>query len=322
MFFIVKKNDLVMLGLAIVMIILIISVIQSVSAVGDVAEGEFIKWVDYNVSLAAMNDAYDIDITTVGEEVHISWIELLAYMGAKTGGSFNEYKTGSFDAVVGRLKNGEVMEDIAKDMKYYNYYYEAYSAVLGEFVGTYMSMGEEKYGLKVYSPIAKTFPFNHYKDFGAGRSFGYKRKHLGNDLLGAVGTPIIAIEGGTIEELGWNMYGGWRIGIRSLDKKRYYYYAHLRKNYPFHQSLEIGKTVEAGDVIGYLGRSGYSTVENTNNIQTPHLHLGIQLIFDESQKEGLTEIWIDVYNIVRFLQRNQMEVVRDAETKEWNRVVK
>ncbi len=47
--------------------------------------------------------------------------------------------------------------------------------------------------------------------------------------MGSIGTPIIAVESGTIEALGWNQYGGWRIGIRSFDKKRYYYYAHLRK---------------------------------------------------------------------------------------------
>ena len=44
--------------------------------------------------------------------------------------------------------------------------------------------------------------------------------------MGSIGTPIIAVESGTIEHLGWNQYGGWRIGIRSNDKKRYYYYAH------------------------------------------------------------------------------------------------
>ena len=76
----------------------------------------------------------------------------------------------------------------------------------------------------------------------------------------------------------------------------------------------------AGDVIGYLGRTGYSTTENTNNITTPHLHFGIQLIFDESQKEGNNEIWIDCYEIVKFLRLNQSETVKVEGTKEWTRV--
>ena len=82
----------------------------------------------------------------------------------------------------------------------------------------------------------------------------YQRRHLGHDMMGQVGTPVIAMESGRVEALGWNQYGGWRIGIRSLDGKRYYYYAHLRKNYPYQSGLAVGSLVTAGDVIGYLGR--------------------------------------------------------------------
>ena len=139
-------------------------------------------------------------------------------------------------------------------------------------------------------------------------------------MMGQVGTPIIAVESGYVECLGWNQYGGWRIGIRSFDKKRYYYYAHLRKNFPYVKSLKEGDIVQAGDVIGYLGRTGYSTKENTNNINTSHLHFGMQIIFDESQKECNNEIWVDCYNIVRFLYKNRSETVKDPDTKEWHRV--
>lgn len=135
-----------------------------------------------------------------------------------------------------------------------------------------------------------------------------------------IGTPIIAVESGTVEALGWNQYGGWRIGIRSFDKKRYYYYAHLRKNYPYQSNLEVGSTVQAGDVIGYMGRTGYSRTENTNNIDEPHLHFGLQLIFDESQKEGNNEIWISCYELVRFLRQNQCLTRKVPNTKEWQRV--
>ena len=139
-------------------------------------------------------------------------------------------------------------------------------------------------------------------------------------MMGLVGVPIIAVESGTVEALGWNQYGGWRIGIRSFDNKRYYYYAHLRQNYPYAEGLEEGSVVTAGDVIGYMGHTGYSTEENVNNIESVHLHFGIQLIFDESQEDGNGEIWIDCYDLTRFLSRNRSEVVRDDETKEWRRV--
>ena len=177
-----------------------------------------------------------------------------------------------------------------------------------------------KYGLKAFSPIAKNFPYSDFDDFGASRSYGFKRKHLGHDMMGQVGTPIIAVESGYVEALGWNQYGGWRIGIRSFDKKRYYYYAHLRKNYPFQSNLKEGSAVQAGDVIGYMGRTGYSSKENTNNVEESHLHFGLELVFDESQKESDHEIWINCYELVKFLRRNQCEAVKVEGTKEWRRV--
>lgn len=177
-----------------------------------------------------------------------------------------------------------------------------------------------KYGLKAFHPLAKNFPYSHYDDFGVARSYGYRRQHLGHDMMGQTGTPVIAVESGRVEAIGWNQYGGWRLGIRSFDGKRYYYYAHLRKNYPYQSVLKEGSLVTAGDVIGYLGRTGYSATENTNNIDEPHLHFGMQLIFDESQKEGNNEIWIDCYEIVKFLSVNRSEAVKKEGTKEWTRV--
>ena len=169
-------------------------------------------------------------------------------------------------------------------------------------------------------PIAKGYNFSHYDDFGNSRSYGFKRTHLGNDLMGSVGTPVVSVESGVVEHLGWNQYGGWRIGIRSFDGKRYYYYAHLRKNHPYAKDLKEGDSVKAGDVIGYLGMTGYSLKENVNNINVPHLHFGLQLIFDESQIDSPNEIWIDVYNIIEFLRKNQSAVyVAFPDSKDYSR---
>ena len=233
------------------------------------------------------------------------------------------------DKLIEQLKSGKSMQDLTQNMKYYNYYFNAYSAVLGGFIGNYsievqsdngITNFENRYGLKAFLPIAKNYSFSHYDDFGASRSYGFKRTHLGNDLMGSIGTPIIAVESGTIEHLGWNQYGGWRVGIRSLDGKRYYYYAHLRKNHPYVAGLAEGSKVTAGDVIGYLGMTGYSTKENVNNINVPHLHFGLQLIFDESQVDGNNEIWIDVYNIIEVLMKNRSEVfMNNSDTKDFVR---
>lgn len=295
------------------------------------SQKDYIKWVDFGITSDALSDAYTYDVNTHGTKLPLSWIELLSYLGAKNGGNFKDYKSSQMDELASQLKEGKSIEELTKDLKYYSYYFDAYNAVLGGMVGEYeieepspedseKTVWVKKYGLKAFHPIAKGFPYQSYDDFGASRTYGYKRSHLGHDLMGQVGTPIIAVEEGYVEALGWNQYGGWRIGIRSFDKKRYYYYAHLRKDFPYCKTLKEGDKVKAGDVIGYMGRTGYSTTQNVNNITTSHLHFGLQLIFDESQKEGNNEIWIDCYQLVQFLYRHQSETIRDDETKEWKRI--
>lgn len=292
-------------------------------------EKKIIKWVDFNVPCEAMKKAIKLDIQSQDREIKLNWIEMLAYLAAKNGNNFKNYRDKQLDDLANKLNSGQTMEELTRNLKHYPYYLEALSAVLSGFVGEYEievpdkeggKHWEKKYGLKAFSPIAKNFPYSHCRDFGTSRSYGFSRTHLGNDLMGQVGTPVIAVEDGVVEAMGWNQYGGWRIGIRSHDTKRYYYYAHLRKNFPYRKDLKEGSVVKAGDVIGYLGRSGYSRNENVNNIKTPHLHFGMQLIFDESQKECLNEIWIDVYEIVRLLDGNRSEVKKDPETKDYYRV--
>lgn len=292
---------------------------------------DFIKWVDFNVTAEALNLTAKLDIEShqKEEKVTYNWIELMAYLACKNGGDFKNFKPKDLNKLVEELKNGQTIEDLTQNMKFYDYYYESYSAVLSGMIGNYSieianedgtKSYQEKYGLKAFLPIAKNYSFSHYDDFGNARSYGFKRTHLGNDLMGSIGTPIIAVESGVVENLGWNQYGGWRVGIRSLDTKRYYYYAHLRKNHPYSEGLEEGMTVKAGDVIGYLGMTGYSTKENVNNINVPHLHFGIQLIFDESQVDSPSEIWIDVYQIIEFLKKNRSEVyLANEETKDYER---
>ncbi|MCM1056943.1 MAG: M23 family metallopeptidase [Firmicutes bacterium] len=320
-------------------------------------ENDYIKWVDFTVSYDALCSAYEWDVKTHGTEHEICWVDILAYTAAKTGGKFDSSALKTLDKAAKKLSEGETtLEELTADMKYYEYYREAYDAAIGGLVGEYRretagtgagtgsggtgtgsggvasgteeSASEESvtgveyetvYGLKGYFPLARGFDYTHYDDFGAGRSYGYQRKHLGHDMMGLVGTPIMAVESGVVTALGWNQYGGWRIGITSFDGKRYYYYAHLRQNYPYAEGLEEGSVVTAGDVIGYMGHTGYSSKENVNNIDVVHLHWGLQLIFDESQKEGNNEIWIDLYALTRFLAKHTQPAAKVEGTKEWRR---
>ncbi len=275
---------------------------------------EPIKWVDFHVPYESLKYALDQDVMTFEQEKHIGWIDILALAACRTGGKcgFSAVKKAAAD-----LKSEKSPEELlGSQMKYYNYYHEAYTAALGGLVGSYEifinGQWKAQYGLKAFSPVAAGYGYSHCDDFGVSRSFGFKRKHLGNDLMGSLATPIVAVEGGVVEAMGWNRYGGWRIGIRSFDSKRYYYYAHLQKDHPFAEGLQEGDMVQAGDLIGFMGRTGYSDKENVNNIETVHLHFGMQLVFDESQKECNSEIWINVYDIVRLLSTHRSSLKKTA----------
>ena len=271
------------------------------------ADAETIKWVDFGVPYESLKYAMEADISTAEKEKHISWIDILAVSGCRTGGKcpLSSVKQSYQD-----LQGDKAIEEILGNLyQYYPYYKKSFSAVLGGLLGNYAIEvnGEmiSTYGLKAFSPVAAGYGYSHCDDFGNRRTFGFARKHLGHDMMGSLGTPIVAVESGIVEAMGWNRYGGWRIGIRSADNQRYYYYAHLQKDHPFADGLAVGDVVQAGDLIGFMGRTGYSDKENTNNIETVHLHFGIQLVFDESQKECLSEIWIDPYPIVRLLNSHR-----------------
>ena len=275
---------------------------------------EPIKWVDFNVPYESLKYAMDVDISSFDKEKHVSWIDILALAACRTGGRCGIV---SVKKAVADLEGDKSAKELAGDVgKYFDYYHEAYSAALGGLLGSFAieKDGEfvASYGLKAFSPVAAGYGYSHCDDFGVSRSFGFARKHLGNDLMGGLGTPIVAVEGGVVEAMGWNRYGGWRVGIRSFDNRRYYYYAHLKKDAPFAPGLEEGDLVQAGDLIGFMGRTGYSDKENVNNIETVHLHFGMELIFDESQKECNSEIWINVYDIVRLLSNHRSSIQKTA----------
>ncbi len=296
-------------------IILALTVILAVPV-----HGETIRWVDFKVPYESLKYAMDTDIASADQQKHISWIDTLALAACRTGGKCG---LSSVKKAVNDLKGDRSAEELLGSLyQYYSYYHTAYEGALGGLLGSYAIEidGEWKptYGLKAFSPIAAGYGYSHCSDFGNSRSFGFARKHLGNDLMGGLGTPVVAVEGGVVEAMGWNRYGGWRVGIRSFDSKRYYYYAHLQKDKPFADGLQEGDIVQAGQLIGFMGRTGYSDRENVNNIETVHLHFGMELVFDERQKECNSEIWIDVYDIVRLLSAHRSSYRKNGD--KWERV--
>lgn len=278
-----------------------------------------LKWINFNASSYALEEC--LLIAREYKDSGFTFARAVAYLALKNGNNFVEKSDRKNIKILReRLSRGDGAEELLGG-KYGDYYARAYGAALDGIVGEYTLDGKKEYGLRWYFPIANGYNYRHYDDFGNSRSYGFKRKHLGHDLMGSIGTPIIAVEYGVVTECGWNKYGGWRLGIRSADGKRYFYYAHLRKDKPFADGIEKGKVVRAGEMIGYLGMTGYSSKENVNlKSGSPHLHFGIQLLPSET---GKNEIWIDVYELTKFLAKNKATVknvdgkLSTANLKEW-----
>lgn len=110
----------------------------------------------------------------------------------------------------------------------------------------------------VVCPVAGS---NYFIDtWGYPRSGG--RTHKGTDIMAAYNTPLVAMNSGTVR-LNTHSLGGRQTYVYGDDGVTYYY-AHLSQ---WPSGLSNGQRVAKGQVIGYVGTSGNTTVA--------HLHLGM-----------------------------------------------
>lgn len=155
-----------------------------------------------------------------------------------------------------------------------------------------------------YFPIPKVEAKEYWysNSWEADRTYGGDRKHYGTDIMDVKDErssfPIVSMTDGVIENIGWLELGGWRIGIRTQNNA-YFYYAHLDK---YAKNLKTGMKVEAGDLLGYMGNSGYGKEDTYGKFQV-HLHLGISLPLNNEIKE----YWINPYWILRYLENNKVD---------------
>ena len=127
-----------------------------------------------------------------------------------------------------------------------------------------------------------------------------KHLHEGTDIMTNHGrgyVPIVSITAGVVENVGWLELGGYRIGIRS-ENGGYFYYAHL---YKYSRNFEVGDTVKAGELIGFMGDSGYGKTEGTIGRFDVHLHLGIYI-----KTKNYEELSINPYIVLRYLNENRI----------------
>ena len=75
-------------------------------------------------------------------------------------------------------------------------------------------------------PLPVEHNYSYRSTWGVSRGWGGRRIHEGTDLFASYGVPVRATNYGQVEVMGWNDYGGWRVGLRDVHNT-YHYYAHL-----------------------------------------------------------------------------------------------
>jgi murein DD-endopeptidase MepM/ murein hydrolase activator NlpD len=114
------------------------------------------------------------------------------------------------------------------------------------------------------------------------------REHEAIDILAPTGTPVVAVEDGTIARLFVSKAGGNTIYQFDPGKEYSYYYAHLDR---YADGLKEGAAVQRGQVIGYVGTSGNAPKN------TPHLHFAVFRL--TAEKQWWTGTPIDPFEILR-----------------------
>lgn len=131
------------------------------------------------------------------------------------------------------------------------------------------------------------------------RTYGGQRGHEGCDLIASKNErglyPILSMTDGIVEKKGWLEKGGYRIGIKAPGGA-YFYYAHLDS----YADLRIGDEVKAGDILGFMGDSGYGP-EGTVGQFVVHLHLGIYIYPND------IETSVNPYWVLRYIEKSKVK---------------
>lgn len=136
------------------------------------------------------------------------------------------------------------------------------------------------------------------------RTYGGQRGHEGTDIMATQNItgvyPIVSMTDGIVRSKGWLEKGGYRIGVEA-PSGAYFYYAHLDS----YASVEIGDTIQAGDLLGFMGDTGYGP-EGTRGKFSVHLHVGIY-IYPEEQEMSVNPYWI-----LRYLENRRVKCAYES----------
>lgn len=157
-----------------------------------------------------------------------------------------------------------------------------------------------------YFPVAKTHDgdavFQYSDSWMGDRDFGGKRHHEGTDIMSPDNVrgkyEVVSMTDGVVEKIGWLKLGGYRIGICS-ESGGYFYYAHLDS---YARDFKEGDIVKAGELIGYMGDSGYGPEKTVGKFDV-HLHLGIYIRDNDGN-----EMSVNPFYVLKSLEENKQQL--------------
>ena len=145
----------------------------------------------------------------------------------------------------------------------------------------------------------KSMTVSYANSWMSERTYGGERGHEGVDIMASKNErglyPVISMTDGVVSKKGWLDKGGYRIGIQAPNGA-YFYYAHLES----YANLNVGDEVRAGDILGFMGDSGYGP-EGTTGKFAVHLHLGIYIYPDGK------EMSINPYWVLRYIENRKVK---------------
>ena len=270
---------------------------------------------------AVMEKALKVDLQAKSEGKEVKFTKIISFLAAKYFGDWRQYQETDLDEIARKFYEGAREEDLVHIYNNYWYFKDFYEALFSQFVGEYdisRTIGdstkkedvvfEQKYGLKVYSPIAYGYKISFCDDFDNEVNFAKQKGHFGNDIAVKIGTPFVAVESGIIDRI-HNDGNSYLLELKSLDGKRRYIYSNCSEKKPFANGIKKGTIVSGGQLLGFVGCGNCCDKGGAKILNCPYLHFAIKLSVGK-ENESAGEIYIDAYNILRFLEHHKAELYK------------
>jgi murein DD-endopeptidase MepM/ murein hydrolase activator NlpD len=133
-------------------------------------------------------------------------------------------------------------------------------------------------------PVLDTVPSSLQDTFNEGRGL---HRHEATDIPAPRGTPVVAVDDGTIRKLFNSRPGGLTVYQFDSQEIYCYYYAHLDR---YAEGIHEGQAVKRGERLGYVGSTGNASPK------APHLHFSIFKL--DPEKKWWTGTAIDPYPLL------------------------